>query len=79
MRNDLQYRRKDTAERCAICDGKFGLIRHYSWRTALCSRKCVDRFRSREEADRRWLLRLGAARQTVAVGMMRFRSEEAAQ
>jgi hypothetical protein len=79
MRNDLQYRRKDAAKRCAICDGKFGLIRHYSWRTALCSRKCVDRFRSREEADRRWLLRFGAARQTVAVGMTRFRSEEAAQ
>jgi hypothetical protein len=35
--------------RCAVCTGKFGLIRHYSWRTALCSRKCVDRFRARSE------------------------------
>ena len=50
MRNHLQYRRKDAAKRCAICDGKFGLIRHYSWRTALCSKMCVDRFKSREEA-----------------------------
>jgi hypothetical protein len=53
MRNHLQYRRKDAEKRCAICDGKFGLIRHYSWRTALCSKRCVDRFKSREEADRR--------------------------
>jgi hypothetical protein len=53
MRNHLQYRRNDAEKRCAICDGKFGLIRHYSWRTALCSKGCVDRFKSREEADRR--------------------------
>lgn len=33
----------DRAARCAVCDGKFGLVRHYSWRTQLCSRKCVDR------------------------------------
>jgi hypothetical protein len=56
LRNHLQYRRTDAAKRCAICDGKFGLIRHYSRRTALCSRRCVDRFKSREESDRRWLL-----------------------
>jgi hypothetical protein len=43
------------ATRCAVCDGKFGLIRHYSWRTPLCSRKCVDRFRVRRENDRIWL------------------------
>lgn len=72
MRNHLQYRRQDAAKRCAICDGKFGLIRHYSWRTALCSKKCVDRFRSREESDRRWLLRLHTVRQTVAVRMIDF-------
>ncbi len=30
---------------CAICDGKFGLIRYYYWRTAHCSAKCVDRSR----------------------------------
>ena len=41
--------------RCAICDGKFGLVRHYSWRTPLCSKKCVDRFRIRRESDRNWV------------------------
>lgn len=40
---------------CAICGGKFGLIRHYSWRTALCSKKCVDRLRERQEANHAWL------------------------
>ena len=79
MRNHLQYHRNDAVRRCAVCDGKFGLIRHYSWRTALCSKKCVDRFKSREESDRRWLLRLHAARQTVLVGITGFRSEEATQ
>jgi hypothetical protein len=77
MPNDLQYCRKDAAKRCAICGERFGLIRHYSWRTAFCSKRCVDRFRSREESDRRWLLRLHAARPTV--GILGFRSEEAAQ
>jgi hypothetical protein len=43
------------ATRCAVCDGKFGLVRHYSWRTPLCSRACVDRFRTRRENDRNWL------------------------
>ena len=41
--------------RCAVCDGKFGLIRHYSWRTPLCSKTCVDRLRARRESDRNWL------------------------
>ena len=41
--------------RCAVCDGKFGLVRHYSWRTPLCSKKCVDRFRVRRQSDRNWL------------------------
>jgi len=79
MRSHLQYRQKDAAQRCAICDGKFGLIRHYSWRTALCSKKCVDRFRSREESDRRWLLRLYTAQQTVAVAITGFQGKETAQ
>ena len=79
MRNHLQYRRKDAEKRCAICDGKFGLIRHYSWRTALCSRKCVDRFKSREESDRRWLLRFHTAQQTVAVAITGFQAKETAQ
>ena len=45
----------DKAMRCAICDGKFGLVRYYSWRTPLCSKTCVDRFRIRREGDRNWL------------------------
>jgi len=44
-----------TASRCAVCNGRFGLVRHYSWRTALCSTKCVDRFRARQASDRNWL------------------------
>jgi len=39
------------AARCAVCDGKFGLVRYYSWRTALCSKTCVDRFRTRRATD----------------------------
>jgi hypothetical protein len=45
----------DRAARCAVCDGKFGLVRHFSWRTQLCSEKCVDRFRTRKESDRNWM------------------------
>jgi hypothetical protein len=41
--------------RCAVCDGRFGLVRHYSWRTPLCSKKCVNRFRARRQSDRNWL------------------------
>ncbi len=41
--------------RCAVCDGKFGLLRHYSWRTQLCSKKCFDRFKARRETDRNWV------------------------
>ena len=43
------------AARCAVCDSKFGLVRHYSWPTPLCSRKCVDRFKARRESDRTWV------------------------
>ena len=49
------------AARCAVCDGKFGLVRYYSWRTPLCSGKCVDRFRARRASDRNWLPRLQIA------------------
>ena len=45
----------DKAMRCAICDGKFGLVRHYSWRTPLCSRKCIDRLRARRQSDGNWM------------------------
>ena len=47
--------RSGRAARCAVCDGKFGLVRHYSWRSQLCSRKCVDRFRARRNDDRNWV------------------------
>jgi hypothetical protein len=43
------------AGRCAVCAGKFGLVRYYSWRTPLCSKNCVDRFRARRESDRNWV------------------------
>jgi hypothetical protein len=49
------------AKRCAVCDGKFGLIRYYSWRTPLCSKKCVDHFKARQEGDRKWLRQLRSA------------------
>jgi hypothetical protein len=55
MPNCLERPRHDTAARCAVCNGKFGLIRYYSWRTPFCSKACVDRFRSRRESDRSWL------------------------
>jgi hypothetical protein len=61
MRNTSQYSWNGAAKRCAICGGKFGLIRYYSWRTALCSKKCADRFKTRQDGDRRWLRRLYAA------------------
>jgi len=56
----IQHPSKGAIKRCAICHGKFGLIRYYSWRTTLCSKKCVVRFKTRQESDRRWLPRLQA-------------------
>jgi hypothetical protein len=56
-----QCARNGAARRCAICHGKFGLIRYYSWRTALCSKKCRARFKTREEGNRNWLRRFQAA------------------
>jgi hypothetical protein len=61
MRNRLQYRSSSAANRCAICEGRFGLVRYYTWRTALCSKKCADRFRTRRDDDRRFLPRIEAA------------------
>jgi hypothetical protein len=55
MRSNPKYSPAGPAQRCPICEGKFGLVRHYSWRTALCSKKCVDRFRARQKSDRAWL------------------------
>jgi hypothetical protein len=43
------------AARCAVCEGKFGLVRYYSWRSPLCSKKCVDRLRTRRASDCNWL------------------------
>ena len=40
---------------CAVCDSQFGLVRYYSWRTPLYSRKCVDRLRARSDTDRNWI------------------------
>ena len=55
----MPYRLKshwsDKTMRCAVCEGKFGLVRHYSWRTPLCSRKCVDRFKARRQSDHNWM------------------------
>ncbi|SDH32940.1 hypothetical protein SAMN05216338_100855 [Bradyrhizobium sp. Rc2d] len=56
-----EFERCSSVKGCAVCGGKFGLIRYYSWRTALCSKKCVDRFRTRRERDRRWLFRAQVA------------------
>jgi len=36
-------------------DAQFVMVRHYSWRTPPCSKKCVDRFRTRRESDRNWV------------------------
>ena len=61
MRNSPQHPWNGAAKRCAICEGKFGLIRYYTWRTALCSKKCTERFKTRREDDRRFLPRVQAA------------------
>jgi hypothetical protein len=55
MPNHSESLRSGRAARCPICDGKFGLVRHYSWRTPLCSKKCVDHFRDRRASDLNWL------------------------
>ena len=55
MPNCSENLRSGRAARCAVCDGKFGLVRYYSWRTPLCSKKCVDRFRACRASDRNWL------------------------
>jgi hypothetical protein len=47
--------RSGRAARCAVCDGKFGLVRYHSRRAPLCSKKCVDRFRARRASDWNWL------------------------
>jgi RNA polymerase sigma-32 factor len=51
MRNVLQHLRNCATKRCAICDGKFGLIRYYTCRTSVCSKKCASRPARRATAD----------------------------
>ncbi|MGY4627185.1 hypothetical protein ACVWY3_004941 [Bradyrhizobium sp. USDA 4486] len=66
MRNSSHNTLHGTVKRCGVCGGQFGLIRHYSWRTVLCSRKCVDRFTARREADQKWFAgRTGLMRPTA--------------
>jgi hypothetical protein len=55
MRINPKQLRDGTVKRCPICDGRFGLIRYYSWRTRLCSTRCVDQLTARRETDRKWL------------------------
>jgi hypothetical protein len=55
MLNCSEGLRYGAAVRCAVCDGRFGLVRYYSWRSPLCSKKCVDRFRARRKNDWNWL------------------------
>jgi hypothetical protein len=61
MLNCSESPRFGTVTRCAVCHGKFGLVRHYSWRTHLCSKSCVNRFRARRESDRNWVGLFGIA------------------
>jgi hypothetical protein len=61
MRKSSQHAHHDTGRCCAMCGGKFGLVRYYCWQTALYSHKCVDRFKARREADHTWLRWLRAA------------------
>lgn len=56
-------------KRCAVCNGQFGLVRYYSWRTSLCPRKCLDRLRARRQADRSWLSKLVARESTKRSGV----------
>jgi recombinational DNA repair protein (RecF pathway) len=61
MRSNPYHLWNDAAKRCAICGGRFGLVGYYTWRTAVCSRKCSEHFKAREEGDRRWLGQFQAA------------------
>jgi hypothetical protein len=54
MQSDSQIIQR--GQRCTICGGKFVLVRHYSWRTALCSKKCAEHFKGRRESNRKWLM-----------------------
>jgi hypothetical protein len=53
MPNNFQLR---DLGRCTVCGGRFGLVRYYSWQTAICSKRCAGRLRARRENDRKWLM-----------------------
>jgi hypothetical protein len=55
MPNRSESLRHGRVTQCTVCDGKFGLVRYYSWRTPLCSKKCIELFRARRESDRKWV------------------------
>ena len=55
MSNCSESFRSGGAMRCGVCEGKFGLVRYYSWRTQFCSKGCLNRFRSRQKSDRNWI------------------------
>jgi hypothetical protein len=55
MPTSFESLQSERAARCAVCDGKFGLVRYHSWRTALCSKKCADRLKARRASDLNWL------------------------
>jgi hypothetical protein len=84
MPNNFQYLRRDAAKRRAICDGKFGLIRYHSWRTALCSKKCAERFKTRQKGTADGLRRLQPTRNSRSYNhgeisrSSEFRNKEAA-
>jgi hypothetical protein len=59
MLNSSPYLLHRAVTRCALCDGKFGLVRHYSWRSTFCLRACLDGFKARKERHR-MALRHGA-------------------
>ena len=61
MLKRMQYPQHGAGKRCAVCGGKFGLIRYHSWRTAVCSKDCAHRLRLRRQSDRKWLHQFGLA------------------
>jgi len=61
MPHRSQNTRHGTPRRCAVCDGPFGLIRHYSWRTPICSKRCLERLKVRCDESRKWLRGLQTA------------------
>lgn len=58
MLNCSESRGSGRAARFAVCADRCGLVRYYSWRTALCSRTGIDRLGVRRASDRNWLPRL---------------------